>query len=138
MDQMTSTQCFEGTQDFACGSGGGECSRCSPSTNGGHCVTDSTGGGHCEGAGKCSAANCAGCCSGDLCVEGTQDVGCGSKGAQCTDCTMDGGVCIGFVDNPNGVVGYACGYGCLGIGLGCSSYCISPTNCTSNTFNNDW
>jgi hypothetical protein len=52
-----STQCFEGSQDNYCGSAGTACLRCTPATNGGHCVADSTGGGHCEGAGQCNATN---------------------------------------------------------------------------------
>ena len=35
----------------------------------------------------CGPGNCAGCCSGNTCVLGTQDTACGQNGAQCNDCT---------------------------------------------------
>jgi hypothetical protein len=133
----SSTQCFEGTQDEFCGTGGVGCARCAPPTNGGHCVANPTAGGHCEGAGQCNATSCAGCCAGGLCVAGSQDVGCGSNGTRCQDCTADGGICIGYganptVTNPSDLVtNFECGYGCLPTGFGCTSYCTGPSDCSS-------
>ncbi len=88
--------CYDGTGELdARGSSGGECQECAPSINGGHCVADPGGGGHCEGMGTCNATNCAGCCAGNICAEGTQDIGCGIAGAPCQDCTLDGGLLHG-------------------------------------------
>jgi hypothetical protein len=138
----SSSQCFDGSQDAFCGSRGDQCQVCSPSTNGGHCVANSSGGGgHCEGAGQCDETNCAGCCSGAVCAEGSQDIACGSNGAPCQNCTtgtppglagVDGGVCVLFdVDNfDDGGVGHVCGYDCPAEGIGfCTTYCSSPSDC---------
>jgi hypothetical protein len=123
-----STQCFVGTQDRFCGSGAGQCSSCTPGTNGGHCAPSSPGGGHCEDVGECNATNCAGCCSGKLCVVGSQDVGCGTHGVACQDCTSDGGVCVG-VGLPDGGTQAACGYDCQpGLPL-CTVICPSVSDC---------
>jgi hypothetical protein len=125
-----STQCFEGSQDNYCGSAGTACLRCTPATNGGHCVADSTGGGHCEGAGQCNATNCAGCCAGAFCVQGAQDVACGSHGAACQNCT-DGGLCVAFAAGDGGVATNVCGYDCASpFGVLCASYCSSPSDCS--------
>lgn len=125
-----SAQCYEGSQDNFCGSGGGQCQRCTPATNGGHCVADSTGGGHCEDVGQCNSTNCAGCCSGVICGEGSQDVACGSNGVACQNCAGDGGVCTGPVAAGDAGAHLVCGYGCKVDGLvGCTSYCSSPSNC---------
>jgi hypothetical protein len=44
----------------------------------------------------CGASSCAtGCCVGDLCVQGTQDIACGSGGIGCQDCTQNGRTCLG-------------------------------------------
>jgi hypothetical protein len=124
----TSTQCADGTQDSFCGSGGAQCNRCSPATNGGHCVADSPSGGHCEDVGQCNATNCAGCCLGNVCAEGQQNVACGIRGAACQDCS-DGGQCLGLGTNDGGV-DYWCGYDCPGNDVpACSTVCTSPSNC---------
>jgi hypothetical protein len=125
-----SNTCFLGSQDLYCGSGGGQCQGCAPSTNGGHCVSDPGGGGHCEGIGTCNATNCAGCCAGDLCAVGTQDVGCGTAGAACQDCASDAGICI-RLGTPDGGVDRFCGYGCLTDTPPpeCSTYCASASDC---------
>jgi hypothetical protein len=127
-----SLDCFEGNQDHACGSGGGECQSCTPLENGGHCVTDSMGSGHCVGVGQCDPTNCAGCCSGNLCVEGSQDIACGNDGVACQNCADDGGLC-GSLVSADGAVERVCAYGCTTPwGLGpCTSYCSSPSVCSS-------
>jgi hypothetical protein len=132
----TSTQCFDGTQDNACGSGGVQCNRCTPAMNGGHCVADSPSGGHCEDVGQCNASNCAGCCLGNVCAEGQQNVACGIRGAACQDCS-DGGTCTGLVAKDGGVDLF-CGYDCLSPELpSCGTFCSSPSNCfTSEQFFN--
>ena len=124
-----STQCFTGQQDNFCGGGGGQCQRCSPATSGGHCVADSTGG-HSEGAGQCNATNCAGCCSGALCVEGSQNIACGRNGVACQDCTGNGGACFSGPTRDGGQ-DLVCAYGCPGpeFNFGCKLYCSSPSDC---------
>jgi hypothetical protein len=127
-----SNVCFEGSQNFYCGSGGATCQGCAPSTNGGHCVADPGGGGHCEGVGTCNATNCAGCCLGNVCAEGTQNVACGVAGAACQDCSSDGGICFDL-GAPDGSIPRYCGYGCVTTDQPelCKLYCTSATDCTS-------
>lgn len=128
-------QCFLGSTNYHCGSGGMLCQGCSPAMNGGHCVADPGGGGHCEGIGTCNATNCAGCCAGDLCVVGTQNIACGIAGAACQDCTSDGGLCTDSLSNIyDGGPYRACGYGCLVTypPYACDLYCPSATDCTEN------
>jgi hypothetical protein len=130
--QGGSTECFLGTQDDYCGSGGLGCQACAPSTNGGHCAADPGVGGHCEGAGTCNATNCAGCCLGEVCAVGMQNVACGLSGAPCQDCSADGGLCItGYPFEGGSTV--ACGYGCSSLNTSppviCNAYCVSATDC---------
>jgi hypothetical protein len=129
---VSSVSCFEGSQDLYCGSGGVQCQSCAPSTNGGHCAAGPGSGGHCEDVGTCNATNCQGCCSGKLCVVGTQDVGCGSAGSACQDCTGDAGLCLGFT-TPDGGTDRFCAYECLNTSPppACNLYCLSPTECYS-------
>jgi hypothetical protein len=122
-----STQCFEGMQSDFCGTGGGQCQHCAPSGNGGQCVADPAGGGDCVDEGQCNSTNCAGCCSGNLCVVGTQDIGCGSGAVACQDCTADGGVCVGIAPSSGDVRG--CGYDCLAGLPVCNTFCPSASNC---------
>jgi hypothetical protein len=125
-------ECFEGTQDSYCGSGGLGCQECAPSMNGGHCVADPGVGGHCEGVGMCNATNCAGCCAGNVCAVGTQNIACGLAGAPCQDCSADAGICVSG-SGLNGVAGayVVCGYGCSNTSppVACSVFCASATDC---------
>lgn len=121
-----STQCFEGTQSNFCGKGGGQCQRCAPMGNGGQCVADPAGGADCVDKGQCNSTNCAGCCSGNLCVVGTQDIGCGSGAVACQDCTADGGLCMGVA--PSSGVVQGCGYDCLA-GFACNTFCPTASGC---------
>ncbi|HEY5146170.1 MAG TPA: hypothetical protein VII82_05360 [Polyangiaceae bacterium] len=124
----TLPQCYDGTQDAFCGSGAGLCERCSPVMNGGHCVADAPSGGHCEEVGQCNASNCAGCCLGNVCAEGQQNIACGIRGAACQDCS-DGGLCIG-AQTTDGGLDYLCGYDCLTpVAPSCGTFCSSPSNC---------
>ena len=129
---MLAWPCYEGSQDLYCGSGGAQCQACAPSMNGGHCAAGPGSGGHCEDVGTCNASNCAGCCSGKLCVVGSQDVGCGSAGAACQDCTGDAGLCLGF-QTPDGGTDRVCAYECLNTSPppDCNVYCTSVTDCYS-------
>jgi hypothetical protein len=45
---------------------------------------------------QCDPMRCAtGCCYGDICAQGTQDIACGIKGVACVDCTrVSGEVCV--------------------------------------------
>ena len=114
---------------------------CVPSINGGHCVADPGGGGHCEDVGTCNASNCAGCCAGNICAEGTQNVACGVAGVPCQDCNSDGGTCFDIsapdIRLADGGMTRACGYECGNTGPppaippACHVYCTSATNCIS-------
>jgi hypothetical protein len=42
----------------------------------------------------CSTATCTGCCDGNVCAQGDQDLACGSGGAACQDCTKDHLTCV--------------------------------------------
>jgi len=86
--------CAAGAQDTACGLGGGQCNNCT-----------GMGGRVCQGGTcqlpACGPANCAGCCSGNTCVVGTQDNACGgTAGLACTDCTAANQVCQGRTCRP--------------------------------------
>ncbi len=91
--------CTDGLHAGACGSGGMQCESCNPATGGGKCAPSTSGAGvACEfpTSAVCNDAICpTGCCVGDLCVVGTQDVACGSGGIGCQDCTQNGRTCIG-------------------------------------------
>jgi hypothetical protein len=91
--------CTDGLHAGACGSGGMQCESCNPATGGGTCVASASGaGGACVTPvnAACDASSCpTGCCVGDLCVQGTQDIACGSGGIGCQDCTQNGRTCIG-------------------------------------------
>jgi hypothetical protein len=92
-----STICADGEHDTACGHGGVQCESCNPTTGGGQCVLQgSGGGGQCQFASStCDSNTCPqGCCVGNVCAQGTQDIACGTGGIACTDCTMNGTTCI--------------------------------------------
>jgi hypothetical protein len=129
-----STECFEGTQALYCGSGGSGCQECAPSMNGGHCVTDPGVGGHCEDIGTCNASNCPGCCAGDICAVGSQNVACGLGGVPCQDCSADGGLglCLDLMGAPDGEH-RVCGYDCPNTSPPpiCAVWCTSATDCIS-------
>lgn len=72
--------CVGGNDTTACGANGAECTNCAGANQvceANACVA---------GAPKCSAANCNGCCSGDVCVVGTDPLKCGANGQACTAC----------------------------------------------------
>ncbi len=91
--------CTDGLHAGACGTGGMQCESCNPSTGGGKCVAKgAVMGGSCAfpTSAACDDTICPmGCCVGDLCVQGTQDIACGSGGVGCQDCTTNGRTCIG-------------------------------------------
>jgi hypothetical protein len=90
--------CTDGLHAGACGSGGMQCESCNPATGGGKCVANTTAGGACvfPTSATCGTSVCPmGCCVGDLCVQGTQDIACGSGGVGCQDCTQNGRTCLG-------------------------------------------
>ncbi|HTB73343.1 MAG TPA: hypothetical protein VK762_08855, partial [Polyangiaceae bacterium] len=105
---------------------------CAPSINGGHCVAEAGVGGQCEGIGTCNATNCAGCCIGDICAVGTQNVGCGLAGAACQDCSADGGLCLDLMGAPDGEH-RVCGYNCSNTSPPalCAIWCTSAADCIS-------
>ncbi len=91
--------CTDGLHAGACGAGGMQCESCNPATGGGKCAANAAGtGGSCSfpTSSACNDTTCpTGCCVGSLCVQGTQDIACGSGGVGCQDCTSNGRTCIG-------------------------------------------
>src|SRR5690606_11200342 len=63
------------------------------------CVDCTSEGRSCDSAtrqcsvGVCDASNCAGCCVGDLCLQGSELTSCGTGGEQCTTCAA-GQICL--------------------------------------------
>jgi hypothetical protein len=84
------TYCALGLSQSACGSNGETCHAC---TGGQQCAPSANGGGECVDAGACGPQNCPGCCQGDLCAIGNQDVACGTGGAVCVDCANSAQKC---------------------------------------------
>jgi hypothetical protein len=83
--------CAIGTQDTACGVGGGVCSNCANQAPARVCET-----GTCQ-LPTCGKDNCPnGCCIGNTCVAGNQDNACGlAGGGSCQDCTATKQTCAG-------------------------------------------
>lgn len=81
--------CLLGESADACGTQGQACATCAPGE------TCSALGGSIGGICKapCSPATCNGCCHGDVCAVGNQDIACGRGGATCADCTSTKSVC---------------------------------------------
>jgi len=78
--------CYEGTGDSVCGLGGQDCSDCTE--NNLECKN------HVCGAQFCGSGNCSnGCCLGNECTQGTDDLACGTGGANCQNCTTSGNTC---------------------------------------------
>jgi hypothetical protein len=89
----TAGSCLLGQSDASCGNQGQACAACQI---GAYCeVLGPSIGGVCHT--PCSPMSCKGCCSGDVCAVGTQDIACGVGGAACVDCTPNGcdaGACV--------------------------------------------
>lgn len=91
------TNCFTGAHGATCGHGGGPCVTClrkdgylcDPLPDGG--------GGVCRGLVLCSPTTCNGCCAGDICATGTQDVACGTGGKACANCGLNFPHCVNGV-----------------------------------------
>ena len=140
--------CATGNQNTACGLSGIQCNNCT-----------GMGGQVCQGgtcnAPVCGPGNCAGCCSGNTCVLGTQDNACGGpNGAACVDCLPGNQVCQGRVCRPRcgplncagccnaanacavGFTNAQCGSGgaaclnCSGPGGGCNTFAV-PRVCAN-------
>jgi hypothetical protein len=79
-------RCLAGIDGTACGGGGDACTDCA--AEGRSCEVDTR---ECS-AGTCDASNCAGCCVGDLCLQGSDVASCGAAGEQCTTCAA-GQIC---------------------------------------------
>lgn len=91
------TICADGKHDTACGHGGVQCESCNPTTGGGQCILQTSGiGGQCQfPTSTCNANTCPlGCCAGNVCAQGTQDIACGKGGTTCVDCTANGTTCL--------------------------------------------
>jgi hypothetical protein len=76
--------CEEGTQQRACGKGGGQCLDCDALGQ----VCDAA-----TGTCRACASGCAGCCRDNACQAGTAVDACGKGGAACVDCKVVQQVC---------------------------------------------
>jgi hypothetical protein len=82
-----------GLSQTQCGTNGENCQAC---TGGERCEsTGGAGGGQCvlPPDGGCGPLTCNGCCDGDVCAVGTQQVACGTGGVTCLDCALYGRTC---------------------------------------------
>jgi hypothetical protein len=88
--------CLLGQSQNSCGAQGQACTSC---VGGESCTLLGPGiGGHCQL--PCSPATCAGCCVGDICAVGSQDLACGVGGKACVDCTSNHLVCMSGACQP--------------------------------------
>ncbi|HVH47459.1 MAG TPA: hypothetical protein VM925_34225 [Labilithrix sp.] len=143
--------CAVGTQQTACGAGGGLCQNCANQSPARVCQS-----GACQ-LPTCGPATCPnGCCSGNTCVVGTQDNACGPiGGGACTDCSASNETCqarqcqtkcgpancagccranntcnaLGIDNNACGQGGAAC-VNCTSSGSFCSGL-VSPRRCNN-------
>jgi hypothetical protein len=128
-----------GTSATACGFAGQPCVDCT--AIGLDCVppfSGGGGGGTCgaldagvepDGATVCGPANCAGCCTANVCLPGTSPSNCGSHGLACAQCSGSGTTCAAAITGGAACVGSGRGDG--GSGVGCApSSC--PGCCDSN------
>lgn len=77
------TTCLLGQSQSSCGELGAACTAC---PTGQLCkVQGASAGGSC--AVPCSPASCKGCCAGDVCAVGDQDIACGLGGGACANCS---------------------------------------------------
>jgi hypothetical protein len=83
--------CVVGLSDAHCGNNAAPCQACPTGTQ---CVAAAGVGGQCSAVGTCGPQSCPGCCSGNVCAYGNQDIACGTAGAACNDCTAGGHRCI--------------------------------------------
>lgn len=88
--------CADGIHGVLCGHGGEPCVRCNAVDGTGTCEPDPGGGagGMCVQPITCGPGNCNGCCYGNVCAQGNQDIACGSGGNMCVVCTNSNGTCI--------------------------------------------
>jgi len=90
------TTCLLGQSDSSCGSHGEACVAC---PQGESCKLFGPGtGGTCDL--PCSPQSCKGCCAGEVCAIGNQDIACGTGGEACADCTGEHFVCASGVCEP--------------------------------------
>ena len=86
--------CLAGTDPSACGRSGDACTDCSFEGRACDAFTRAC------SAGKCDATNCKGCCVGDQCLGGFDNLACGGLGQACRSCTQTGQTCK---PGPNGL-----------------------------------
>jgi hypothetical protein len=86
--------CADGVHGAICGHGGEPCARCDPMDGTGTCEADPNGGGVCVQAPTCGPGNCNGCCYGNVCAQGAQDIACGSGGQMCQVCSNSQETCV--------------------------------------------
>lgn len=78
--------CVDGASPTNCGEGGSVCESCSGEQI---CTTD----GECKAPPSCSPQSCDGCCKDGECKDGTAKAACGTGGAQCETCDIEGQTC---------------------------------------------
>jgi hypothetical protein len=79
--------CRSGTDWFACGAKGQQCSACNGPND--QCIPlGGPGGGFCSQSNFCGPSNCKGCCQGDTCMNGTDNFACGVAGNFCQFCNQ--------------------------------------------------
>jgi hypothetical protein len=84
--------CSRGLFQSECGFNGEDCQACAA---GQQCAPTATTGGACVTANPaCNSTNCAGCCQGDICAVGDQDVACGASAANCVNCATYQTTCM--------------------------------------------
>lgn len=133
--------CIPGFDDTACGLKGVQCTNCG--ATGSACSAART----CGPKPKCGPDNCAGCCSGDVCVVATTSLACGKGGETCKTCgtgnACNAGVCqpsstCGPGSCPDGCcVGAVCAIGnqngaCGSGGGACADCALDGRVCTGN------
>lgn len=113
--------CVLGSMGVACGRKGDACTDCS--VQGKICVESAgdAGGGVCASADaiECSSKNCAGCCEGNTCRDGTALTKCGIGGVACGACPLGqactNGACVPSPGScgPNSCAGCCIGTTCM-------------------------
>jgi hypothetical protein len=135
--------CVRGNTSRACGRGGERCVDCL--STGLACATgigDAGQGGVCASAtaATCTPANCAGCCEGTTCRDGSALTACGKGSAACVACPLGaacvGGACVDQLSTcgPANCVGCCIGTTCM-VGTdqtACGQLGDKCQNCTGN------
>jgi hypothetical protein len=85
-------QCMTGDTDAVCGGENRYCDDCTLIGN--TCAALAPMEHRCLNLAGTCYASCGGCCYGDVCAVGDQDIACGVKGAACSNCAFMGKKCV--------------------------------------------